>query len=116
VVAHSNPKFAIRACHGTVSFDPDSMEESCVELAIKVHSLDLLDEVRSNERREIERVMFDEVLESGRYPVIEFKSSRASGTKTGENMYCINLQSDLQLHGNSQSLRLETQVMSARRP
>jgi polyisoprenoid-binding protein YceI len=69
---------------GTVSFDPDSIEESCVELATKVKSLDLLDEVRSNERREIERVMFDEVLESGRYPVIEFKSSRASGIKTGE--------------------------------
>jgi polyisoprenoid-binding protein YceI len=110
VVAHS-PKFAVRNFYGTVSFDPDSLEESAVDMTIKVSSLDLLDEVRSNERREIERVMFDEVLESGRYPVVEFKSSRAAGIKTGENMYRINLQGDLQLHGNSQPMRLETQVM-----
>jgi polyisoprenoid-binding protein YceI len=109
VVAHS-PTFAIRNFNGTVSFDPDSFEESSVDLAIKVSSLDLLDEVRSNERREIEHVMFDEVLESSRYPVIEFKSSRASGIKTGENMYRINLQGDL--YGNSQPIRLETQVMA----
>jgi polyisoprenoid-binding protein YceI len=110
VVAHS-PKFAIRNFYGTVSFDPDSLEESVLDLTIKVSSFDLLDEVRSNERREIERVMFDEVLESSRYPIVEFKSSRASGIKTGENMYRVNLQGDLQLHGNSQPIRLETQMM-----
>ena len=55
--------------------------------------------------------MFDEVLEYSRYPVVEFKSSRAAGMKTGENMYRINLQGDQQLHGERQPIRLETQMM-----
>jgi hypothetical protein len=61
-VLAQSPKFAVRNFYGTVSFDPDSVEESSVDMTIEVSSLDLLDEVRSNERREIERVMFDEVV------------------------------------------------------
>jgi len=44
-----------------------------------------------NERLEIERVMFDEVLEKMQYPKAQYRSSNVSALKTAENMYRVNV-------------------------
>ena len=111
VIAHS-PKFAIRDIVGDMKFVPGSMEKASVQLTINVSSLEIMDEVSSTDRREIERVMFDEVLERNIYPKIEYKSSRVSASKTGENMYRVNVAGDLTLHGVTRSVGLDAQVMA----
>jgi polyisoprenoid-binding protein YceI len=110
VVAHS-PKFAIRNFSGNIAFEPENLDEASLDLAVKVSSLDLLDEVRSNERREIEKVMFDEVLEPGRYPTVTYKTSRVTAIKTAPNTYRLTLLGDLSLHGVTRGQKIESQVM-----
>ena len=110
VVAHS-PKFAIRDIVGDIRFVPGSLQDASVELAINVGSLEIMDEVSVSERREIERVMFDEVLENRRYPKAEYRSSNVTSTKVGENMYRLNVKGDLTLHGITRGVPLESQVM-----
>jgi len=110
VVAHS-PKFAIRDIVGDIRFVPGSLQDASVELAINVVSLEIMDEVSVSERREIERVMFDEVLENRRYPKAEYRSSNVTSTKVGENMYRLNVKGDLTLHGITRGVPLESQVM-----
>src|SRR5271155_2560227 len=83
VVAHS-PKSAIRDFTGEMEFIPGSMQKASVRLTISVGSLEIMDEVSKSDRREIERVMFDEVLQKSKYPKIEYESSRVSASKTGE--------------------------------
>jgi polyisoprenoid-binding protein YceI len=110
VVAHS-PKFAIREFAGQISFSPENPEKSLVNLAIHVGSLEIMDEVRASDRREIERIMFDEVLEKSRYPKIEYKSSHVSATKLTENVYRVTVSGDLMLHGAARGMRLDGQVV-----
>jgi polyisoprenoid-binding protein YceI len=110
VVAHS-PKFAIRGLHGAANFVPGSTDDSSLELAIKLNSLDIMDEVSAAERREIEKVMFNEVLECDRYPIAEFKSTLVTSTKNGENMYRMIVFGDLTLHGITRGLKFESTVM-----
>jgi polyisoprenoid-binding protein YceI len=110
VVAHS-PKFAIRNFLGTAGFAPDAPEGSSLDLTLMLNSLDLLDEVRTTERREIERVMFGEVLEINRYPTIEFKSSHIRSANISPNMYRMSIQGELTLHGTTQGTKIDTQVM-----
>jgi polyisoprenoid-binding protein YceI len=110
VVAHS-PKFAVRGLFGSTTFVPESPGDSSLELVIKLRSLEIMDEVSAGDRREIEKVMFDEVLECGRYPICEFKSSMISATKTGDNMYRMNTFGDLSLHGITRGLKFESTVM-----
>lgn len=110
VVAHS-PKFAIRDIVGGMEFVPGSMQKASVHLTINVGSLEIMDEVSSSDRREIERVMFDEVLEKGVFPRIEYKSSRVTASKTGENMYRVNVAGDLTLHGITRGTGLDAQVV-----
>jgi polyisoprenoid-binding protein YceI len=111
VVAHS-PKFAIRDIVGDIAFVPGSLQNALMQLTINVGSLEIIDEVSSTERREIDRVMFDEVLEKKTYPKIEYKSTRISSAKTGENMYRVTVTGDLTLHGTTRGLGLDAQVVT----
>jgi polyisoprenoid-binding protein YceI len=111
VIAHS-PKFAVRDIHSDVLLDMEDIERSTVYLSIRLSGLDILDEVTNADRRQIERVMSDEVLESKLYPIAEFRSSRIASTKAGENMYRVTLTGDLALHGITRSIALESQLVA----
>jgi polyisoprenoid-binding protein YceI len=110
VVAHS-PKFAVRDFVGEISFAPENPEKSSVKLTMNATSLGLMDEVKASDRREIERVMFDEVLEKNRYPKIEYKSTRVTATKSAENIYLVTAFGELELHGTTRGLKLDAQVV-----
>jgi polyisoprenoid-binding protein YceI len=111
VVAHS-PKFAIRDVVGNMEFVPGSMQKASIQLTINIGSLEIMDEVTSADRREIERIMFDEVLEKTIYPRVDYKSSRVTASKTGENMYRANVAGDLTLHGITRGMGLDAQVVA----
>jgi polyisoprenoid-binding protein YceI len=72
----------------------------------KTSSLEVLDELRDADRRQLHQVMRDEVLEVSRYPEFVFQSSTISAEKLKQDNYRINMVGDLKLHGvtNSQSL------------
>jgi polyisoprenoid-binding protein YceI len=110
VVAHS-PKFAVRDFSGDISFNPENPERSSVNLSITTGSLEILDEVRASDRREIDRIMFDEVLEKSRYPKITFKSSRVSATIVSENVFRLTVSGDLSLRGATRGMRLDSQIV-----
>jgi polyisoprenoid-binding protein YceI len=110
VVAHS-PKFAIRDIVGNVAFVPDTLQNASVRMTITIGSLEIMDEVSSADRREIERVMFDEVLERSHYQKAEYVSSNVTASKISENMYRVKIMGDLTLHGITRSVALDPQVV-----
>lgn len=111
VIAHS-PKFAIRDFSGDIRFDRNSTESSSLRTAMKLGSLEIMDEVTTLDRREIERVMFDEVLEKNLYPTTEFRSTRIQATKINENIYRVHIGGDVSLHGVTRGLGFESQVVA----
>lgn len=111
VVAHS-PKFAIRDMTGDVRFVPGSLQEASFQLTINVAGFDIMDEVRSSERRELERVMFDEVLEKSRFPTVQYSSSHVTSSSTGPNTFRVNIRGDLTLHGKTRGQSVEAQVVA----
>jgi polyisoprenoid-binding protein YceI len=111
VVAHS-PKFAVRNFAGEIAFVPGLMQKASVHVTVQVGSLEIMDEVNKLERREIHRVMFDEVLEKAIYPTVEYNSLRVTSSKSSENVYRVNVEGDLTLHGVRRGLNLEGQVVT----
>jgi polyisoprenoid-binding protein YceI len=109
VVAH-NPKFAIREFSGEAHLDPETLWAS-LKVAVRLRSLELTDEVGEYDRGEINRIMFDEVLEVGRFPEAAYECPRAAVTKVSENMYRTELKGNLSLHGNMRQLNLTSQVV-----
>jgi len=110
VVAHS-PKFAIRDIVGHAQFVPDTMQQASVNLNIASASLEIMGEVTRADRREIERIMFDEILEKARYPKIEYKSSHVTVSKTAEGTYRLSIVGELSLHGTVRGISFEANVV-----
>lgn len=108
-VAHS-PRIAIRDWSGEASFAPGTLKDAKLAVKIKAASLEVLDELREQDRRELQRVMNSEVLESARFPEITFESSAIGADKLKEDLFRVNVEGRLALHGITNSHAFVGQV------
>jgi len=92
-LGHS-PTIRIKDFQGEVRYVPDSLEGAGLSLRIDVRSLSVQDQISDNDRREMERQMNDEVLETTRFPAIVYECSRVSGTGG-----TVTLEGQLTMHG-----------------
>ncbi len=97
-VAHS-PKIAIRTWTGDISFVPETLADAKLKVVIKSASLEVLDELRETDRRELHRVMNQDVLETNRFPEVAFESSNVSAERLKESLNRVNVEGKLSLHG-----------------
>jgi polyisoprenoid-binding protein YceI len=108
-VAHS-PKIAIRGYTADVSFVPGTLAEAKLKVVVKTSTLEVLNELRESDRRELHRIMFDEVLESKKFPEAVFESSTISVDRLKENLNRVNVEGRLVLHGATNGQSFFSQV------
>jgi polyisoprenoid-binding protein YceI len=94
-----NPNFVARDIQGEISYTPDKPEESKVVVRINPVSFEVTDNIAEKDRREIQRIMFDEVLNVQQYRQILFESSTVTGEKVSNGTYRISIEGNLTLHG-----------------
>jgi polyisoprenoid-binding protein YceI len=108
-VAHS-PKIAIRDWTAVAKTDADSLMGISLRVRVRAASLEVLDELRDDDRREIHRVMNQEVLETAIYPEIVYDSTEVMVDKLKEDSYRLNVRGTLALHGVSNELDFVAQA------
>jgi polyisoprenoid-binding protein YceI len=106
-----NPLIGLREVSGEANFSPGAIAESSLSLRLKPDSFAVQNDVSDKDRREIERMMKDEVLEVGRFPEITFESRQVSGTQLGQSMYMLKIDGDLTLHGATRRQSISAQVV-----
>jgi polyisoprenoid-binding protein YceI len=102
-IGHS-PVLTIHDFTGEILFESEAVERSSMHLKIRADSLTVTSDSSDKDRREIERTMNQEVLETARYPEITFDTRRVSGSHLGEGAYMVSLSGDLTLHGVSHNI------------
>ncbi|MEK6299486.1 MAG: YceI family protein [Acidobacteriota bacterium] len=107
--AHDH-NIAIREFSGEVQFTFGTVEPASLQLKIKSASLAVTDKVSASDRQKIEGTMRDEVLETGKYPEIVFKSSSVSASKTGDGQYQARIAGELTLHGVTRPLTITAEL------
>jgi polyisoprenoid-binding protein YceI len=108
-VAHS-PKIAIRDWTGEVQMSSGALQDAALQVRVKAGSLEVLDELRDDDRREIHRVMNKEVLETHRFPEISYDSTEIAAEKLKDDLYRIKVRGRLTLHGVSSDLGFVAQA------
>jgi polyisoprenoid-binding protein YceI len=108
-VAHS-PKIAIRDWSGEARFTPDTLGDVSITAKVKAASLEVLDELRDSDRRELHRVMNQEVLETARFPEVVFESREVRAERQKDDLYRVNVQGSLRLHGEVNDHAFTAQV------
>lgn len=108
-----NPTIAIRSFTGEAVLHPDSPELSSLRFEIDAASLAVTGEVNDKDRREMERAMREEVLETARYPAIRFESSAVQATKITEAMFAMKIAGNPTLHGVTRDLETPCTVTAS---
>jgi len=104
-----NPVIAIRDFAGGAHWDPGAPEKASLSVTISAGSLSVQNDISDKDRREMERVMREEVLEADRYPEIAFESTSVSAHSGGR----VEIEGHLMLHGVTRGERLAAQLAVA---
>ncbi len=105
-----NPTITITDFLGEAQVNPDDFARSSLRVTIKAESLMVKDNVSDKDRREMERAMHEEILETASYPEIVYECTKVNATKTGEGQYSVTLTGDLTLHGVTRSHAVPARV------
>lgn len=89
-VAHS-PKIAIRDWVGEVHFVAQTVRDAKLKVVVKAASLEVLDELRDTDKRQLHRAMNEEVLETAKFPDVVFESSKIDVDRIKESLHRVNV-------------------------
>lgn len=106
-----NPAIGIRAFSGEIAFDPTQLQAGSFALSIQASSLAVEDDISSKDRREMERLMNDQVLEVARYPLIAYNAKDVSVVALGESLYSVKLSGALTLRGVTRNEPIAVRVV-----
>ena len=105
-----NPTIGIRTFTGEVDFNADALQANHLRLSMKANSLSVLDDISDKDRREIERAMNEQVLESSRYPDIVYEVPAATVTRLEGSLYSAVLMGTLSFHGITRSQSVTARI------
>ncbi|MGB7148971.1 MAG: YceI family protein [Terriglobales bacterium] len=106
-----SPTIAIRDFAAEAKVNLEEIEKSSLKATIHAARLAVKNDISDKDRREIERTMHEEILESSSYPEIVYECSKIAATKNGEGQYSATLNGDLTLHGVTRSLAVPARVV-----
>src|SRR5579872_5229888 len=86
-----NPTIAIRSFTGEAWFRPQSPELSSLRIVIDATALVVTNDTNDKDRREMERIMKEEVLETARFPQIRFDSSGIEASQIAPGMFAMKM-------------------------
>jgi polyisoprenoid-binding protein YceI len=93
-----------------MKFNPDKLEANSFRLLIKTASMNVLDDINDRDRREIERLMSQEVLEISKFPEVVYDASNISITKMADALYSATVIGNLTMHGVTNSQKIPVRV------
>ena len=106
-----NPRLAIRSFEGEVEFDPAATNAASVWIKARADSLVVIDDMSEKDRREIERVTREELLEAARRPEVVFQSAIVTAHQTAENRFQVRGAGNLLLRGVTRELAIDAMAL-----
>jgi polyisoprenoid-binding protein YceI len=111
VMGH-NPKIGIRTFSGEVDFNVEAAQASGFRLSMKSSSLGVLDDISDKDRRDIEKMMNEQVLEPAKYPDIVYEAPNVDVTRLETALYSATLVGTLSFHGVTHNQTVSARIAS----
>lgn len=105
-----NPKISIREFAGEIQCVPGTYEKAFVRVTVQTGMMEVLDEMKGDDRRKLEKTMYEEVLEIARFPEAVYESKQIAVEKLSSGLLLARVQGDLAFHGVTQSQSVEARV------
>lgn len=105
-----NPTIAIRDYDGEIQFTPDTVADASVRFAVRTGTMDVVDEMKNDDRKKLEQTMYEQVLEVSRFPTATFESKQLTVQKQSNELWQAHVTGELNFHGASQNLSFDARV------
>ena len=109
VLGH-NPTIGIRHFDGTIECEPATYDNARLRVAVRTGNLEVLDEIKSDDRKKLEDVMYGTILEVSRFPDAVYVSTEVAVQKLSAELLRAHVTGDLTFHGVTRQQSLEARV------
>src|SRR5271155_107344 len=106
-----NPTIAISNYDGEAQCVPETFEKAFVSVTVRTAAMDVLDEMKNDDRKKLEQVMYDQVLEPQRFPDAVYESTQITVQKLGDDLLVAHVTGELTFHGARRSHSFDARVM-----
>ena len=107
-----NPTIAIRDYEGEIQFVPETFENARVRVKVQTSAMEVLDDMKRDDRQKLEQEMFEKVLDVKHFPTVVYESKQVSVQKLSETLLQAHLTGELSFHGVTQAHSLDARVTS----
>jgi len=105
-----NPTIGIRDFEGEIQFVPETYEGAHVRLALRTNAMEVLDEMKSDDRKKLEQLMYENVLNVEQFPAAEYVSKAITVQKLTTDLLSAHAAGELSFHGVTEPLILDVRV------
>jgi polyisoprenoid-binding protein YceI len=98
-----NPTIGIRDFGGEVQFVPETYDKALLHMTVKTTELDVLDEIKSDDRKKLEQMMYGQVLDVEHFPTAVYESKEIRVEKPGNGLVVARVNGELSFHGVTQN-------------
>jgi polyisoprenoid-binding protein YceI len=105
-----NPTIAIRGYDEEIQFNPDTIDNASVRVTVRTSAMEVVDEMKNDDRKKLEQAMYDQVLEPNRFPTAVYESNQITVQKDSADHWRVHVTGELSFHGVTQSLSLDARV------
>jgi len=105
-----NPTMGIRDFDGEIECDPETFANARLRISLRTNAMEVMDEMKSNDRRQLEQEMYEKVLEASRFPDAVFESKQIGVQKLSNDLLLAHVAGDLSFHGTTQAHAFDARV------
>lgn len=105
-----NPIIGMRDFDGEIQFVPGTYEKALVQVTVRTNAMEVLDEMKNDDRKKLEQKMFEDVLDIERFPVAVFESKEITIRKQSNDLLQAHVTGELSFHGTTQNHSFDARV------
>ncbi len=105
-----NPRIEIRGYDAEIRCVPDTLEKASLRLTVRTNSMEVLDEMKRDDRLKLEQEMYQKVLDVTHFPTAFYESRNITVQKVASNLFKADVDGELSFHGMTQPLHIPANI------
>lgn len=105
-----NPKIGMRDFEGEIQSALETYEKALVRVTVRTGAMEVLDEMKGDDRKKLEQTMYEEVLEVQRFPTAMYESKQIKVERLREDQLLAHISGELSFHGATQTHSFDARV------
>lgn len=106
-----NPTIGIRDYEGVIQVVPGTYEKAFVHMTVQTGAMEVLDEMKNDDRKKLEQTMYEEILDVKHFPTAAFESTEISVQRlANSDLLQAQVLGELSFHGVTQTHSFDARI------